>query len=330
MKRLLHLILAVLAVTGMASAKVITVDNKPGSVAMFTSAQAAVDAAIPGDTILLAGSPASYGLIRLSKSLDLAGPGWGLEENKIPGLNKNAASCTISVGRDVNGSSSGSTFTGLTVESWSYWESSAAVDGHTLDRCRFLYNGVHRFTGRVTISRCVFERDLEMIRPGSKISNSIMLTTCKLGLGVTADHCIFYRADLVYGNELSSVSNSLFFGRPTQETFRSNFQGSVTYCMATAELDGPTFLPEGGGNINGVPIELACVWTGSTDGKCQLRTNSPAKGKGFNGADIGAFGGALPYVLSGVPSTPRVTRFVVPSTVTSTSGLRFEVDAQAF
>jgi hypothetical protein len=329
MKRLLHLILAVLAVTGMASAKVITVDNKPGSVAMFTSAQAAVDAAVPGDTILLAGSPASYGLIRLSKSLDLAGPGWGLEENKIPGLNKNAASCTISVGRDVNGSSSGSTFTGLTVENWDYWDPNAAVDGHTLDRCIFLYNGI-RFYGKVTITRCVLAIGGDLIRPGSKISNSIIHSSCKLGLGVTADHCVFSNANAVYGNELSSVSNSLFFGRPTRETFRSNFQGSVTYCMATAELDGPTFLPEGGGNINGVPVELACVWTGSTDGKWQLRTNSTAKGKGFNGVDIGAFGGALPYVLSGVPSTPRVTRLVVPSTVTSTSGLRFEVDAQAF
>jgi hypothetical protein len=329
MKRLLHLILAVLAVTGMASAKVITVDNKPGSVAMFTSAQAAVDAAVPGDTILLAGSPASYGLIRLSKSLDLAGPGWGLEENKIPGLNKNAASCTISVGRDVNGSSSGSTFTGLAVESWSYWDSSAAVDGHTLDRCR-VDGGFNAFWGKVTITRCVFAAGFDLTRSGSKISNSIILSSCKLGLGVTADHCVFSNPNVVFGNELSSVSNSLFFGRPTQETFRSNFRGSVTYCMATAELDGPTFLPEGGGNINGVPVELACVWTGSTDGKWQLRTNSTAKGKGFNGVDIGAFGGALPYVLSGVPSTPRVTRFVVPSTVTSTSGLRFEVDAQAF
>jgi len=329
MKRLLHLILAVLAVTGMASAKVITVDNKPGSVAMFTSAQAAVDAAVPGDTILLAGSPTSYGTIRLSKSLNLAGPGWGLEENKVPGINKNAASCAISVGRDVNGSSSGSTFTGLAVEYWLYWDSSAAVDGHTLDRCR-VDGGVNAFWGRVTITRCVFPTGVELNRSGSKISNSIILSSCKLGLGVTADHCVFSNPNVVFGNELSSVSNSLFFGRPTQETFRSNFRGSVTYCMATAELDGPTFLPEGGGNINGVPVELACVWTGSTDGKWQLRTNSPAKGKGFNGVDIGAFGGALPYVLSGVPSTPRVTRFVVPSTVTSTSGLRFEVDAQAF
>jgi hypothetical protein len=100
--------------------------------------------------------------------------------------------------------------------------------------------------------------------------------------------------------------------------------------MATAELDGPTFLPEGGGNINGVPAESAFVWTGSFDGKWRLRPNSPARGKGFDGVDMGAFGGATPYVLSGVPPIPRVTRFVVPSTVSSTSGLRFEVDAQAF
>ena len=58
----------------LAEAKTITVDNKEGSVAMFTSVQTACNAADPGDTILIAGSPNFYGDLMITKRLNLVGP----------------------------------------------------------------------------------------------------------------------------------------------------------------------------------------------------------------------------------------------------------------
>ena len=70
---------------------------------------------------------------------------------------------------------------------------------------------------------------------------------------------------------------------------------------------------------------------GQTNDKAYvLAAGSPAIGSGLNGVDMGIFGGVQPYVISGVPSLPRITRFLVPSTATSTSGLRIEMDAQSF
>jgi hypothetical protein len=89
-------------------------------------------------------------------------------------------------------------------------------------------------------------------------------------------------------------------------------------------------LPEGGGNLNGFNLADVFVSSGNEETRWMLKTGSPATGTGFNGVDMGAFGGANPYRLSGVAPRPRITRFVVPAAATDATGLRFEVDAKAF
>ncbi len=44
----------------------------------------------------------------------------------------------------------------------------------------------------------------------------------------------------------------------------------------------------------------------TTDGQYMLSENSPAKGAGSNGSDIGPFGGPDPYRLSGLPNLPNI------------------------
>ncbi len=103
----------------------------------------------------------------------------------------------------------------------------------------------------------------------------------------------------------------------------------MSHCLAI----GGSFLPAGGGNINGVG-QLADVFVAmgsvDTDAFWQLKPGSPALGKGLAGVDMGAFGGSTPYILGGVPARPRLTRLSAPAVADSASGLRFEVDAQSF
>jgi hypothetical protein len=59
----------------------------------------------------------------------------------------------------------------------------------------------------------------------------------------------------------------------------------------------------------------------STDGKWELRAGSPALVAGSAGVDCGAFGGPVPYILSGIPDLPHIYEADVPATATTDSGL---------
>ena len=64
----------------------------------------------------------------------------------------------------------------------------------------------------------------------------------------------------------------------------------------------------------GATVENTFVNEGSDDGKWQLLDTSAAKGAATHGGDCGAFGGATPYVLSGIPMfLPHITEALVPA-----------------
>jgi hypothetical protein len=318
-----------------AQSRVLTVDNNPGKIAMFNNIADAYEAAQPGDTLLLAGSATHYGGIAVKKRLNIVGPGYWLVENGVPGLSTQQAAVDVGLGMTAEGSSTGSTFTGLHLGY--YVDAGVNVGTTAIDRCRLNWNGSGqglRIPNQVTIRRCVSDSGaLYLHAAGSSIRNSVINHGIFLAAGTTVANCVILQGygtyDLSESSELSSISNTIFVSRDQGFT-GTGFKGSVTHCMAVAPLTGASFLPVGGGNINGMASELVFVGTGSPDGQWRLRPNSPAIGMGFDGVDMGAFGGSTPYILSGVPSRPRLTRFVVPAAVTGTSGLRFEVDAQSF
>ena len=97
----------------LAQAKTITVDNKVGSVAMYAVVQTAVNLAVPGDTILIAGSPISYGHVDVRKQLHFVGPGYWLQENNIPGVTKEFALMSIHLGEVELNTSAASSVTGM-------------------------------------------------------------------------------------------------------------------------------------------------------------------------------------------------------------------------
>lgn len=64
----------------------------------------------------------------------------------------------------------------------------------------------------------------------------------------------------------------------------------------------------------GATVENTFVNTGSDDARWQLLDTSAAKGAATHGGDCGAFGGATPYVLSGIPMfLPHITEALVPA-----------------
>ena len=83
------------------------------------------------------------------------------------------------------------------------------------------------------------------------------------------------------------------------------------------------------GNISDVNMSLVFVGEGSTDGQYRLREDSPARGAGTGGTDIGMFGGSSPYVLSGIPDIPSIYSFSGPATGTNAGGLTVRVKAKS-
>ena len=66
----------------------------------------------------------------------------------------------------------------------------------------------------------------------------------------------------------------------------------------------------------------------SVDGQYILSANSPAKGAGEGGTDIGAFGGPEPYVIGGAPLGPTITELQVPSTARQNETIQIRLKAR--
>lgn len=321
---------------GLANAAVLTVDNNPASVAMFTTLQAAVDAAATGDTILIAGSATGYSA-NVGRQLHFRGPGYFLTDHNTPGINKNVATISVALLREGVQNASGCTFLGLNISNYSRPASSAAITGVSMDKCNVRDFG-DPYQGLV-FTRCW--GGLVQFSDGGSIRNSIVSYISTLADGTTVNNCVVRDFNSVpSANSIragASISNTIFITSTavtlSKATFAANVKGSVTHCLAVSgpgPSGGASYLPDGLGNISTIRL-FADVFTGGVADKAYFLTPaSAARGVGFGGVDMGVFAGPSPYVIGGLQHRPRITRFVVPATATSASGLRIEMDAEAF
>ncbi|MES2920023.1 MAG: hypothetical protein V4819_00650 [Verrucomicrobiota bacterium] len=325
----------------LAHSAILTVDNKPGAVAMFTSFQAAYNAAQTGDTIMLAGSPTGYTAPWIYKRLNIVGPGYLFAENQILGITSHHASISLTFAKNNQfGDASGSSVSGVycTIGSAHGAGENMSVPV-SLSRCRIQAGG--GFGPGSSVSNSLFDGSLD-IYGSTSVRNCIFTNYIYVnGIGNTFSSCTIFsqqsghfqiRSDT---HESTSWSNIVFVNSVyTAQAFASLKMGSVTHSIAVGNSLLPggraSFLPEGGGNINGFNLTDVFVASGNSETRWMLNASSPAIGAGFNGVDMGAFGGANPYRLSGVAPRPRITRFVVPAAATDATGLQFEVDAKAF
>ena len=302
------------------SAATLTVDNSPGSVAMYTSVPSAVAAADPGDTILIGGSPNSYGGAHpIYKELHFVGVGWYLGVNGIPGLSNNEVLLHLDFKKDNSlGDSSGSSVTGCHGQ----YQSDSGVSGIVIDKCRsFSWNW--NFIGQATVTRSNNRNVIWLRAANSHISNSIVGSLRLLTANNSATNCVV-RTGLQECVTNTTITNTIFL-----EDVTWNGNPDFTYCLDI----GLSRLPVGNGNINGVFLTDVFTLTGgdANHGRYyQLKEGSPAIGEGFGDVDMGAFGGSNPYHLSGVPGRPRMTRFNGPVTATGLTAVTIEVEAEAF
>lgn len=134
---------------------------------------------------------------------------------------------------------------------------------------------------------------------------------------------------LLYGVSNGTIRNNIFINTRTGfdsnqvpnacNIYYSNCTNNViqnnVYSVAERYVDTSDMFKGYPNNYYvGATVENTFVNEGSDDAKWQLLDSSAAKGAATHGGDCGAFGGATPYVLSGIPMfLPHITEALVPA-----------------
>ena len=307
-----------------AQAKIWRVNNVPGIAADFTTAQAAHDGAAANDTIYLESSPTSYGDLTTTKKLTWIGLGYFLTKN--PGLQFHTnPSFTGTV--QVNPGSDGSVFE---ISQYGSDFTITSCANITLHRC-YIENGlnVNGTSNHITIDQCYLNvgNGSMNIQPNSPqfvftVTNNIIRVNQILfnqnSYQVTFNNnTLFSNGNVPNSGNLfdnATVSNNIFYGVSTTTLFDAGYPANVTN-NCWVQYNNANYVGTSG-NIFASTFESVFVAGASTDGQYKLIAGSPAIGTGAGNVDMGAYGGANPYVLSMIPAIPTIYQLSVPANAT--------------
>ncbi|WP_400192143.1 hypothetical protein [Hymenobacter sp. B81] len=298
------------------------VNNTPGITGanIYTTLQAAHDAASAGDFIYLEPSSISYGNLTCVRPLTIIGNGYFLTENTGLQLDvRDSETGTISFAAG----SAGSRITGCVITTLYIGASNVTVERNRITSQ--LYIGYNPQIGSVTVSNIIVRQNYSpgnfYLYPGSSapvsnvnisnniIHNGISTPTAQYAsmTGILIANNVLGRADGATTGELqvdnAVIKNNYITRAAATYTPRNN---AATYNIGA----GTQFGTSNGNQQNVLPTSVFVGSTASTDGEYQLRAgNNPARGTGESGVDVGAFGGAVPYRLSGIPNVPTIYEY---------------------
>jgi hypothetical protein len=347
MKTLVTLVFTSLSILSFAG--IITVDNRVGSGANYTSVSSAISNASSGDTIYIHPSSVSYGNISLNKQLVLVGPGHFPEYTGGTGA-------TLGEINLYNGCS-GSEITGLIISSircyvWqvannitisnNFINSAAAIGGAYGDAAgsnNWLIEGnviieaegcggckvIDLKQGQLGISsNWIFRNNFIQ----SKSTNGNSLFAKLNSTTIVENNIIFFRKSTpifdsdVTGGEFRNNIIWAWNGNFTDITENASnvlFMNNITY-----HSNGTLVVLPGSDNINNTDPEFVSVngnptWSYNKD--YNLSPTSPAHNAGTDGTDLGIFGANFPFRMEGYPQDfPRFQLFQVGNTVVPQGG----------
>ncbi len=318
----LSIILFALIFVSQAFATTITVDNKVNSAAMYTNLQTAIDNANSTDTILVAGSPTTYGTITINKELVLIGNGYRIDSD---------FDYSTIVGQVV-----------FNDDTHPDDPSNSYLSGFYFNTTMYLYYGFDILIERCQINNVVFDNgnvsgtlrniilngylymypdvDESVVVQNSIILNGVYNTNSTSQLEI--DHCMFLNGSFQYSDiQHILVRNSIIYGVSAAGGLDVTFSNNLCYIdgsTTTFEVSGtgPNYGGSNQENVDPMFTDIQSV-NFSHNNDYTIQGGSPALTAADDGGEIGIFGGtyAFPsgglagsgYALSPQPTTPLIT-----------------------
>lgn len=330
------------------SARIIRVNNNPGTATQYTTLAAAHAAAVAGDTLHLEGSPNGYGSATIDKKLVIIGPGYYLAEN--PNSQYSPQSAKVGNIKMYTGSK-GSVLMGL---DFSGGELEIYSDGIIVKRNRFVRaygnNSPENSVARITVGYLYPRQGNEYI-PVNNIfvlqnyGVSVDVNYASTGLLIANNYLLPYYSCLdMHANSDGIIRNNIFKGSvivSNGSTFQNNIMFSGTFSGTPMVFSNNMANQTQFGSINGNKgnVVMTTVFAGQgslpySDRQWVLKEGSPAKGAGYSDdpqvqVDAGMFGGQLPYVLAGLPSVPAIYHFEVTPIGSDTEPVNVTIKAKS-
>ncbi len=341
MKKIVLTCFFLYAALGALRAAVLTLNNNTPTPGQYTTFDAAQTAAAAGDTILIQGSPTSYGTITISKRLTIIGPGH--KPSTLSGLT--ATFATISISNNLTGVR----IYGISVTSIA--GSFQNIDSMIVENvvCSNVLS-IGSGSKNILVRGCIFGGFLDL------------QSTTVQGLVITIENNYFFNSGYTFclagpgwdGTATKLISNNIFAGNSqcVFTLFNNNSSirnailqnnifygltassGSQTDCLYANNLSfghacNNNLPPAGQGGSNNlvnvdpklVNIQLPTQSSAfSYTRNYRLQADSPCKGAGVGGTDIGLYEPDYEFSMTGEPKRPQALTLNPNPVVVPTGG----------
>ncbi len=311
MKHLLTLLCLFIFTLTLEAQTVITVDNTTGSGADYTSLQAALADANPGDTLQVHSSPTDYGAITIDKSIYIIGTGHN------PAANSDIEVANISAITLISNCSN-TTISGVQLTSVAIGAPIVDISDITIRNCKITssING----TNNGNVHDWVLEGNLFLygtinanqsynwlIRNNIFYTNYFAFSNLNSSVTINNNLVILTNNNLFNVCDGPTVNNNIFYATQGATVIVLNSttlsaSNNLTYAGNGASLSN---FP-GTDNLNNVnPMFINATNANISffySNDYHSEPGSPADNAGTDGSDIGLYGGAFGYHQDGKPS----------------------------
>jgi len=317
-------------------------DNSSNDPMHYKTFAEAIEAATAKSTILVHGSGVSYGDITIDKEVYIKGPGFYIGEN--PGT-ENMSTATAKFGAvNVSIDGGGASLSGLNIEGICTIKGEKTVVQRNQIRAVKIDNANDIIIGQNSIYG--FIKDCS--GSGSEIgslhitgnNNNIMIHNnyingkggClgfddPLSVEASANSTITFKNNVfLFGGSFSNsvLENNIIIDGNTPDI---NDNNKNVYHNNVFLKSKPGLIGVNNNITNAGSLDDIFTREGKTLTRFTIRDDSIAKGAGNDGTDAGIFGGAEPFVPSGIPGIPTVYSIEIPTNVND-DNLKVKVKAR--
>lgn len=322
---LLAALSAILFFNENANAKIIRVNNQAIYDPDYTDLQTALDAAGTGDTIHVEASGTVYSPVTINNRIVLIGTGYFLDKNL--NFQNNPTPATIQQ-ITIKPQAAGTIINGLRIADHGYSRVYIQADNITIERC-YIEDGIEfqnenpAVLNNIVIKQCYVQgRNFLPGYPGP-INNLIIQNTYWNGeLSLTKNQSGKKNnytgkvTNCIFNGGVDNWSTSMVFEYNVNKagTFNQNENSNTNVrnnLFVAASL--PAWLTGGTNTFRASGVFIAT--TGSTDNDLHVRASAQCSECYIGGKETGIFGGADPYLLSGIPSIPAIYFLGAPANV---------------